>query len=190
MLLDDDEHSVADEPITVDVNIDADGTSFTASDIDVFVPIFTSPTDTTNPIILPLHQVDLVGKFSDDTHNCIGKFNGAELDPVNACKPDVLSGQRPWTTGATLKGYITIAEADQVFVQELGSTLCVFLAGVADWKGSDNDCKTSDKWIGGERPPGDWCSTTNSPADSTCSDAWRLEGDFSASAIKINGDCP
>lgn len=177
-------------PIEVDVALDPDGLGFSASGIDVFVPIFSSPTNTTNPIILPLHAVELQGKWNDTSHNCIGKHNGPELDPLLDCFPDTPNGQRLWTGGATLKGYITIDEADQVFIEDLGSTLCVFLAGVASWKGTSDDCKTSTKWMNGERPDGDWCSTTNAPADATCKDAWRLEASFSASAFKINGDCP
>ncbi len=177
-------------PIEVDVTVDPDGLGFSATGIDVFVPIFATPTDTTNPIILPLHGVELSGKWNDDSHNCIGKHNGAELDPILDCFPDTPNGQRLWTGGAVLKGHITIDEADQVFVEDLGSTLCVFLAGVANWKGTASDCKTSDKWKAGERPPGDWCAATNSPADATCQDAWRLEADFGAAGFKINGDCP
>jgi hypothetical protein len=176
-------------PITVDVNIDADGLGFSATAIDsVFVPIFASPDDLSNPIILPLHQVELKGTWNSDAHNCIGHFNGETLDPFNDCLP---FNERSWTGGANLKGYITIDEADQVVIEELGSTLCVFIAGVGDWQGSDKNCKTSDKWLAGERPEGDWCSSTNTPPDGTCeNDAWRLEGDFAAAAIKINGDCP
>ncbi|MCA9596027.1 MAG: hypothetical protein KC776_22085 [Myxococcales bacterium] len=177
-------------PITVDVSIDPDGLGFTASNIDVYVPIFPSPTELNNPIILPLHKVNLTGKFSDDTHNCIGKFNGPELEPANNCLPDVTVGQRKWTAGASLDGYITVDEADQVYVEELGSTLCVFLAGIGQWKGTDGSCKTSDKWNNGERPDGDWCASTNAAADANCKDAWHLAGDFAASAFKITGDCP
>ncbi len=46
-----------------------------------------------------------------------------------------------------------------------------------------------ENWIGGQRP-GDWCEATNAAADATCKDAYKLEADFSASAFKINGDCP
>lgn len=177
-------------PIEVDVTVD--GLSFTASGIDVNVPVFLTPTDTSQAIVLPLHDVDFAGSFNDESHNCIGKYNGDELDPLNSCLPDtsIDPPQRLWKNGGTLYGYITIAEADAVFVEELGSTLCVFLAGAGDWKGTNDDCATSAKWQAGERPPGDWCSTTNAPADAACSDAWRLEGAFAAAAFPINGDCP
>ena len=178
-------------PIEVDVTID--GQNFSASGIDVNVPVFLNPDDTTNALVLPLHDVEFSGTFSAD-HNCIGSFNGDELQPINNCAPDTSTTppQRFWKNGGTLKGYITILEADQVYVEELGSTLCVFIAGAADWKGPApaNDCATSAKWMAGERPAGDWCSTTNAPADGSCSDAWRLEGQFAGAAFQINGDCP
>ncbi len=177
-------------PVEVDVTYDADGLGFTASDIDVVVPIFDTPDSTTNPILLPLHKVVLKGKFSDDSHNCIGKHNGDTLDPGLSCRGDFGAGERPFATGANLKGYIRVDEADKVFIEDLGTSLCVFLAGITQWNGPNKDCVSSDKWIAGDRPDGDWCAATNSPADATCKDAWILEGDFSASAFKINGDCP
>lgn len=176
-------------PIEVDVTID--GNNFSASGIDVNVPVFLTPDDTTNALVLPLHDVEFSGTFSDD-HNCIGRFNGDLLTPVNNCAPDTSTTppQRFWENGGTLKGFITIEEADKVFVEELDSTLCVFLAGANEWKGSAKDCATSDNWIAGMRPDADWCSTTNAPADASCKDAWRLEGQFAGAAFQINGDCP
>ncbi|MEZ4224596.1 MAG: hypothetical protein R3B13_26840 [Polyangiaceae bacterium] len=177
-------------PISVDVTFDPDGLGFTATDIDVVVPIFNTPDDTSNPILLPLHKVELKGAFSDDTHNCIGKHNGETLDPSLSCKGDFNDGQRPFTTGANLKGYIRVDEADKVFIDDIGATLCAYLAGITQWSGPNKDCASSDKWKAGERPNGDWCAATNAPFDANCKDAWILEGDFSASAFKINGDCP
>jgi hypothetical protein len=170
-------------PIEVPVTID--GLSFSASGIDVSVPIFTSPTDTTNPIILPLHAVTIGGTFSDDSHNCIGHFLGDELLPEESCAGTA------WTSGGQLEGYITIEEADQVYIEELTTTLCVFLAGIGGgWKGSAGNCATSDKWLAGDRPKGDWCSTTNAAGDAACSDAWHLEAGFAAAGFPVNGDCP
>jgi hypothetical protein len=176
-------------PITTSVTLA--GNTFSVKDLDVNVPIFLSPTDLTNPIILPLHKVTLEATFNDETHNCSGKFNGAELEPVNSCAPDTKLDppQRAWTPGGSLRGYITVNEADKVMVDDLGATLCVLLAGQS-WKGPNKDCQSSENWIGGQRPPGDWCEATNAAADATCKDAYKLEADFSASAFKINGDCP
>lgn len=173
-------------PIEVDVSLN--GLNFSAKDLDVNVPIFLSAANTSNPIILPLHKVEIQATFADDSHNCSGKFNGDELDPALNCTLDttLTPPQRYWTPGGSLKGYITIDEADQVVIDTLKSTLCVVLAG---WTGEDT-CKGSAKWAAGERPEGDWCAATNSAATTTCNDAYKLEGEFSASAFKITGDCP
>jgi hypothetical protein len=174
------------EPMEVDVNLEADGLTFSASGLDVNVPIFETPTDIANPIVLPLRKVTFAGKFNDETHNCIGRYKGDELDPAESC-----SG-RAWANGGTIDGHITISAADKVFVEELGTTLCVFLAGISDWKGEAPtfDCATSAKWKAGEQPDGDWCSATDAPADASCKDAWRLQGHFAAAGFKVNGDCP
>jgi hypothetical protein len=182
--------SVPVEPIEVPVSIDADQKGFSATDVDVNVPIFRSAADLSNPIILPLHKVKIAAKFNDDTHNCVGKFNGDELDPGNSCRPDTkaIPPQRSWTPAGTLEGYITVEEADKVWLDQLKESLCVALAGI-DWKGSDGYCKTSSKWAAGERPAADWCAATN---DASCAtkDSYLLKGSFAAAAFKINGDCP
>lgn len=179
-------------PIEVDITVN--GNSFSASGINVNVPIFLPGQGTNNPTILPLHEVEFEASFSDGNHNCVGKYNGETLSYINTCQPDTktVPPERSWTSGGTIKGYITIEEADQVYVEQLSATLCVFLAGVSsEWNGKPgNTCAASAKWLLGERPPGDWCSTTNSAADAACSDAYRLEGEFAASAFKVNGDCP
>jgi hypothetical protein len=176
-------------PITAPVTIDADGKTFHAKDIDVNVPIFLTATDL--ELILPLHKVTLDATFSDNAHDCIGHYNGPDLDPANSCLPDtkLIPPQRAWTTNAQLAGFITIDEADLVFVKELATSLCVLIAG-QDWKGPDGYCKSSTKWTGGAKPDGDWCSTTNAAADASCKDAWQLRGDFSAAGFKVTGDCP
>ncbi len=175
----------------IDVAVAFDGKKFSASGINVNVPIFLKPDQTDNPTILPLHEIAFDATFNDDNHNCIGHYNGDILTTANSCAPDTkaIPPERRWTSGGTITGFITIAEADQVFVEQLSSTLCVFLAG-QDWNGPNKDCKSSDKWTAGERPPGDWCSTTNAPGDASCMDAYRLEGEFAASAFPVNGDCP
>lgn len=182
-------------PIEVPITIDQNDTHITAKDINVNVPVFATATNLTNPIILPLHSVDLDATFTDDSHNCIGSYRGAELDPVNSCKPDTkaIPPERAWNTAGTLDGYITIVEADQVVIDELnGATLCVVLAGGVGtkWNGPEKNCKSSTPWLAGERPEADWCSTTDKPADATCKDAYHLQGKFAAAGTKVTGNCP
>ncbi|MCK6531795.1 MAG: hypothetical protein L6Q84_02390 [Polyangiaceae bacterium] len=174
----------------IEASVTLSGNTFSAKGLDVNVPIFLSPTELTNPIILPLHEVEIQATFNDANHNCAGKFNGAELDPNDSCAPDlkVDPPQRAWTPGGSLKGYITVLEADKVVIDDLDSTLCVLLAG-NDWKGPAKDCASDAEWVAGKRPDGDWCSQTNAPATAACKDAFKMEADFSASAFKITGDC-
>jgi hypothetical protein len=168
----------------IDVPVTVDGRKFTATGIDVYVPIFTSPTNLENPVILPLRGVSFAGDFNDDSHNCIGKFNRETLDPTQNCRYTT-DFERPWATGGTISGHVTVEDADQVFIDLLGASLCAYLGGVNLWKGSDGYCKTSDRWQAGERPEGDTCSR----AGESCTDAWKLEGTFAAAAFKVNGDC-
>lgn len=182
-------------PIEVDVEMTNGDRDFSASNIDVVVPIFQKADQLDTPILLPLHAVDLKGSFTDDSHNCIGSYNGPTLYPELSCQGDFGDAdptvRRRFQAGATLKGYIRIDEADQVFIDVLDVTLCVYLAGITKWgDGAQKSCASSAAWLGGERPAGDWCSTTNAAATADCKDAWRLEAEFAASAFKVNGDCP
>lgn len=182
-------------PIEVPITIDQNDTHITAKDIDVNVPVFRTATDLTNPIILPLHSVDLDATFTDDSHNCIGSHRFAELEAGNNCRPDekAVPPERAWNTAGTLDGYITVEEADQVTIDELGgATLCVVLAGGVGtkWNGPEKNCKSSTPWLAGERPEADWCSTTDSAATATCKDAYRLQGKFAAAGTKVTGNCP
>ncbi|MCA9644518.1 MAG: hypothetical protein KC492_27695 [Myxococcales bacterium] len=174
------------KPAQVDVTVDDQG-KFGASVDGVVVPIFLDVAKT-KVILLPLHGIDFDGTFSAD-HNCVGKYNGDQFTSANLCLPDTTAGETTWTTGGHLKGYITIEEAEEVYIDDLSTSLCAQIAG-ADWKGMpDGKCSDTDAWKNGERPEGDWCSTTNAAATADCKDAWALEAGFAASAIKINGDC-
>ncbi|MCA9626460.1 MAG: hypothetical protein KC766_02285 [Myxococcales bacterium] len=174
------------KPVEVDVTVDDQG-KFGASVDGVVVPIFLD-VNKSKVILLPLHGITFDGQFSED-HNCVGKYNGDQFSPSNQCLPDATEDQTLWTTGGHLKGYITIEEAEEVYIDDLGTSLCAQIAGT-DWKGKpDGKCSDTDAWKAGERPEGDWCSETNAAATADCKDAWALEAGFAASAIKINGDC-
>ncbi len=175
-------------PTTIDVTVT--GNDFSASNVDIVVPIFVTPGDTTNVVLLPIHGGEFKGTWSAD-HNCIGAYNGDKLDPAVDCLPDTTVDPPiyPWQNGGTITGYIGVEESDKVFVPDLNFSLCVLLAGT-DWKGADGYCKSSTQWTGGARPEGDWCIATNSAATATCKDAFHLEAGFAASAYPISGDCP
>ncbi len=174
------------KPATVDVTVDDDG-KFAASVEGVVVPIFLD-VEKTKVILLPLHGIAFDGQFSAD-RNCVGKYNGDIFTASNLCQPDTTTGETEWTTGGHLKGYITIEEAEDVYIDDLSTSLCAQIAG-PDWKGQpDGKCSDTAAWQAGERPEGDWCAETNAPATADCKNAWALEAGFAASAIKINGDC-
>lgn len=162
---------------------------------DITVAIFLTE-DESSAIILPLHQVMMTdGKISADG-NCIGAWKGDELAPDNACKPD-RDQKMPWVNGATLTGYIEIEEADQVWIPEMTMTLCVALSGSAATYGEDFE-EGNRKGLRCARENGqikaaekaDWCSATDSACSPPEADAFRLEGQFAASAVKVLDACP
>lgn len=178
--------ALAVAPVEVDVAVDADG-KFGATVDSVVVPVFLD-VDKSSFILLPLHGIAFDGQFSED-RNCVGRYNGDKFTLANLCQPDTTLDETNWTTGGNLKGYITIEEAEDVYIDDLSVSLCAQIAGPT-WKGKpEGKCSETDAWIAGERPEGDWCSTTNGPATADCKDAWELQAGFAASAIKINGDC-
>lgn len=178
--------ALAVTPVEVDVDVDAQG-KFAANIDSVVVPIFLD-VDKSSVILLPLHAIAFDGQFSTD-HNCIGRYNGDKFTKSNLCQPDATLDETNWTTGGNLQGYITIEEAEAVYIDTLSVSLCAQVAG-KDWKGKPTGtCSETEAWKAGERPAGDWCSETNSAATDTCKDAWQLQGGFAASAIKINGNC-
>jgi hypothetical protein len=162
---------------------------------DLTVAIFLTD-DESQAIILPLHGVLMTnGKISADG-NCIGSWKGDELEFDNNCKPD-RDQKMPWINNATLTGYIEIEEADTVWIPEMTQTLCVALSGSGSTYGEDfveGDreglrCRRENgKIVAAEKA--DWCSATDSACAAPDADAFRLEGQFAASAIKVLDACP
>ncbi len=181
-------------PVTLDVSLD-NGT-FTAEKFSIVVPIFLAPDKLDTPVLLPIHGGQVQATISSDG-NCIGKYNADELEPEFDCAPDTPNGQRAWKDAGVLRGFITVDEADTVFIEDLKTSLCALLAGAGKWKGEDGRCVTSENWQKGLRPEGNWCASVpadsgepGSPATAECKNAWRLEASFAASAFPITGDCP
>jgi hypothetical protein len=157
------------------------------AEFDSFVmPIYLeNKTNADSYVLVPLQQMTLEATLSDD-RNCIGRYAHERLDPAFKCKPDV--DEFGWDNGGVYRGTITVAEADDVFVHSLGQSLCVVLSGdPSTWKGTENTCRTSEGFTKtGALPKGDWCAGTNSAGG--CEDAWRLEIQFAAHAIRIRGE--
>jgi hypothetical protein len=175
------------QPIEVDAPI-TDG-RFEADVGDLIVPIYLGSDPGVTPITLPLHQAKLTdGSLSTD-NNCIGTYNAEGLDPENLCLPDA---EHPaFLNGATLDGFITIEEADQVDVEDLGQSLCVILSGNAAVYGDGgNPARCKRDANNAITLEGDWCADTNSAGTADCHDAFLLGAQFAASGVEITGICP
>jgi hypothetical protein len=102
-------------------------------------------------------------------------------------------------------GFYLIVDLERVFTSIYGATLCVVFAGLPTqtlveqgWAASDPDganCRGGSRWNpdlpdDAGLPPGDWCSRTNSPATTTCHDAYRSVSYGAAQAFKVlEGTC-
>lgn len=175
-------------PLELPATFNDDGSFVLDGFADVVVPIFTSPTDATSVILLPLKGVSITDGTISSDNNCMGSFNAAELDPQNLCKPN-LPTVPAFKTGANLDGYITLEEADAVEVPQLGgASLCTLLT-TAEFI-ENNKCKRMNGEILLE---GDWCAgaagEAGTAATATCKDSVRLSAKFAASGAKLRTDC-
>ena len=106
----------------------------------------------------------------------------------NGCLPDLFADRKPWLEGGKLEGYVLLEEANDIIVTAYGlnRSLCLVLAqdvGEFGDGGSPARCAYKD---GAIKFPGDWCSTTNSPANPNCHDGAYFGFAFAASAAIIN----
>ena len=170
---------------------------------DAFLVIFET---STNLFVVPAHEAEIVGSFNDpDVLNCQGQYLANELDPDASCQ--AASQVEPaWGCvddrcergkgEVTTRAYFLIEELELVKVTLLNTTLCVAYMGQQraideGWADPDDwglNCAGSPKWQAGERPRGDWCSTTNAPATDDCADAWASENTSVAAATNIKED--
>jgi hypothetical protein len=138
------------------------------------------------------------GKVSADG-NCIGAWDGDNLDFDNDCKPLINQGQTmQWVNGAKLTGYIELEEADRVWIPDMEQTLCVALSGSSITYGEDFNeggrkgkrCIREDDGSIKAKEKADWCSSTNASCSAPDADAFQLAGEFAASAVKVLPACP
>lgn len=190
------------QPMEVAIKTSTDGADtlfeLTESIADITVAIYLTD-DESSAIILPLHEVMMTQGRISSGGNCIGAWDGDNLSFDNDCKPDRNEGQKmQWTNGAKLTGYIELEESDDVWIPEMTQTLCVALSGSAMTYGEDfseggregKRCArdANGKILAGEKA--DWCSATNAACSPPEADAFRLEGSFAASAVKVLPSCP
>jgi hypothetical protein len=177
------------EPITVQSNLNADGTFQTETIARVTVPIFLDATATT-AVYLPLSNGRFTGGQVSADQNCVGSFNASGLDPKFNCAPDPGAGIEYFINGASLEGFIALEDADSVTVDLLGQSLCVLLSGDAKTYGDGGMPveRCARDAMNNIILEGDWCLTTDSAGG--CADAFVLKAELAASGAALRSDCP
>jgi hypothetical protein len=169
------------EVIPAQVGLQLEGDQFvTTEPANIVVPLYNS-VEATGSIGVPFRQLIVEGTLSQD-HNCIGAYNAEGLDPANDCLPE---DDRPlFVSGGRLEGFISLEDADNAVYFE--QTLCVIFTGESSGMFPIRCPRDVNGVILAE---GDWCSTTNAPATSTCHDALRFEAEIAASAVPAGAGC-
>lgn len=173
------------QPATVSMTQAADGSWQTAQAIPkLYVPIFVpNPPSPPQLIVLPITAANVKGVTISKDGNCIGSYNPNGVNaPMNGtCTDQDPSSCQRWHTAGSLGGYITLNEADEVEVPQLGKTLCVLLTGGTSVDANGHCTKDAS---GNVMAQGDYCSKTNMAGG--CADSYWLAATFAASAAKIN----
>ena len=138
------------------------------------VPIFLSK-ELDSVVVLPITDVTIEGVTLSSDGNCIGSFNRNALAANCSDNPDVCS---KWNTAGSIGGYITLEEADNVFIKDLNRSLCVVLS-----QGSPAPDLKCERENGQIKFKGDYCSQTKQPGG--CQDSAWLAATFAAAAVKI-----
>jgi hypothetical protein len=145
------------------------------------VPIY-DPANGGVPIILPLTAARLQGVTITPDGNCIGAYNpigvAAPTPGTTTCVDQAPDLCERWHTAGSIGGFITLQEAEQVYVRQEQETLCALLTvGL----GQTNCPKNAN---GEVTAMGDYCSKTQTPGG--CADSYWLAATFAASAVVIN----
>jgi hypothetical protein len=135
------------------------------------IPIFQSSSNLKDPIVLPIRGAEIQFTMSTDG-NCIGDINPDWYQFAGSgsagCQDRSPDSCPKWFTNGSLAGYITLADAQNVFVAALGENLCALLE-------TESTCMPN---------MGDYCSTTGTAGG--CKDSFWLSATFAANAVKIN----
>ena len=147
------------------------------------VPIFLSPdagaADPSNVVILPLRNAVIHDATLSADDNCIGNFNAKALN--STCTIDDPSSCSKWHTAGAIGAFITLEDADKVFVTLTGETLCPLLTQTQKDSNTNGCVRDGNGQIVAK---GDYCSTSASPGG--CQDSFWLSATFAAAAVKIN----
>jgi hypothetical protein len=158
---------------------------FAATDAQRLVlPVYV---DVSTVVILPISGARFPSGYLSASHDCIGKFNAAGLDPAGACLPE--TGTPSFITSGTnlggdVDGVIALDDADTVMIAPAKQSLCYLLTGSDPQFGQQNGsgdmlCKRD---AGGKIVfQGNACTT-----GAGCADALRFAATYAAASVKIN----
>lgn len=182
------------EPVTAEMNYDpATGAFSTKTPIPrLTVPIFQKRDPSDVPILLPLRNAEIVDGVLSADGNCIGRYRGeaGELDgDCDTLTNDVSSDEAfRFVNAGKIQGVMTLEEADQVKIVDLGQTLCVLLTGRAAAEKVDGSqvCEREGTALSAKvLESADSSSVEGGPKDSI-----GLAAEFAASAVTIqDGEC-
>jgi hypothetical protein len=162
--------------------------------------------------VLPIREIEKKSTINDINHpDCIGDYIATMArnscspggDPANnsswgggdCTKTTGTAACAPGTTASSTLGYFLITELEQVWADDLGSTVCISTPGSqpAGFLSADGKTCIGSSWDPTKMddaglPMGDWCAATNSAATSTCHDAYHnvSYNVFQGSAIKLD----
>jgi hypothetical protein len=170
-------------PVTTGLTM-AGGTWSSQSIPTINVPIY-DPANGGVPILLPLRGARLREMTISADGNCIGAYNplgvSSPMMGTTTCLDRAFDLCQRWQTAGSLGGYITLEEAEQIYLRQQSETLCALLTvGI----GSTNCPKDASGHV---TATGDYCSTTQTPGG--CADSYWLAATFAASAVVID-DAP
>ena len=174
--------------LTISTSPDGNYSVGTKSKIpQVVVPIYLDSEGMKSPFLLPLRGVSLTDCTLSEKGNCVGRFRGEadELSPSNECRNSPSANDAnffAWVNAGKLEGYISIEDADEALVVDVGNTsLCAFLTG--HFQGE----KCADDGFVEAKSQVDFDSDGDGVNDS-----FRFMADFAASAVRFStesGDC-
>ena len=119
-------------PVTSPITQAVDGSWSTGVVDKLYVPIYVHGSST-NVVILPLTKATLRAVTLSMDGDCIGSYNPdgvpTSAQTGGACLDQDPSSCQRWHTAGSLGGFITLNEADAVFIVDLNRSLCVELTG-------------------------------------------------------------
>ena len=174
------------QPVTAPIAQNMDGSWSTTTVVPkLYVPIYVHGS-LTNVVTLPLTKATIQNVTLSAGGDCVGSYNPDGVTPdqggTTGCLDQDPSSCQRWHTAGALGGFITLNEADGVFVQDLTRSLCVVLTGGTSLAPDGQHCGRDAN--NNVTAKGDFCSQTDQAGG--CQDSFWLAATFAASAAKIN----